>query len=238
MFSLAMNRNNLLKKTETKRKLTMRRTKETMISKQSIECADQRRVARVQQQMRREISQMFQQDQKVKGMLNPDYKFGIDVVSTSIATVSDCEVSNDLQVVKVYVSVLGDDRVKKNAMKGLKKLEGYVRGRIGGKISLRLTPEVRFVIDESFERGQKVSTILDALREERVGGTRGNAKASAEEMLAIESVIAERGEDEDEWLDEDDDDVFEEDLKEVVIKPIVKRSSSTATKSKGNKNEK
>jgi ribosome-binding factor A len=197
-----------------------------MISKQSIECADQRRVARVQQQMRREISQMFQQDQKVKGMLNPDYKFGIDVVSTSIATVSDCEVSNDLQVVKVYVSVLGDDRAKKNAMKGLKK------------ISLRLTPEVRFVIDESFERGQKVSTILDALREERVGGTRGNAKASAEEMLAIESVIAERGEDEDEWLDEDDDDVFEEDLKEVVIKPIVKRSSSTATKSKGNKNEK
>ena len=78
-----------------------------------------------------------------------------------------CEVSNDLQVVKVYVSVLGDERGKKNAMKGLQKLEGYVRGKIGSKISLRLTPEVRFVLDESFERGQKVNSILDVLREER-----------------------------------------------------------------------
>ena len=55
-------------------------------------CADPRRVARVQQQMRREIGNMFQNDAKIKGLLNPDVKFGVDVNSTTLATVADCEV--------------------------------------------------------------------------------------------------------------------------------------------------
>ena len=123
-----------------------------------------------------------------------------------------------MQVVKVYVSVLGDERGKKHAMKGLKKLEGYVRGKIGSKISLRLTPEIRFVLDESFERGQKVNSILDILREERERGSSNNA--TKEEMMAIEDTIAERGDDEDEWLEDDEDEIFEEEETEVVIKPL------------------
>ena len=190
-----------------------------------IVCADPRRVARVQQQMRREIGKMFQNDAKIKGMLNPDVKFGVDVNSTTLATVADCEVSNDLQVVKVYVSVLGDERGKKNAMKGLQKLEGYVRGKIGSKISLRLTPEVRFVMDESFERGQKVNSILDVLREERERGSSSSSNATKEEMMAIEDTIAERGDDEDEWLEDDEDEVFEEDEQEVVIKPLRRKKN-------------
>ncbi len=121
-------------------------------------------------------------------------------------------------MVKVYVSVLGDERGKKNAMKGFKKLEGYVRGKIGSKISLRLTPEIRFVLDESFERGQKVNSILDILREERERGSSNNA--TKEEMMAIEDTIAERGDDEDEWLEDDEDEIFEEKETEVVIKPL------------------
>lgn len=190
-----------------------------------IVCADPRRVARVQQQMRREIGNMFQNDAKIKGMLNPDVKFGVDVNSTTLATVADCEVSNDLQVVKVYVSVLGDERGKKNAMKGLQKLEGYVRGKIGSKISLRLTPEVRFVLDESFERGQKVNSILDVLREERERGSSSSSNATKEEMMAIEDTIAERGDDEEEWLEDDEDEVFEEGEQEVVIKPLRRKKN-------------
>ena len=200
------------------------KTRKLLVVKEIV-CADPRRVARVQQQMRREIGNMFQNDAKIKGMLNPDVKFGVDVNSTTLATVADCEVSNDLQVVKVYVSVLGDERGKKNAMKGLQKLEGYVRGKIGSKISLRLTPEVRFVLDESFERGQKVNSILDVLREERERGSSSSSNATKEEMMAIEDTIAERGDDEEEWLEDDEDEVFEEDEQEVVIKPLRRKKN-------------
>ena len=110
-------------------------------------------------------------------------------------------------------------------MKGLQKLEGYVRGKIGSKISLRLTPEVRFVLDESFERGQKNK--LDFRRLER-GTRRGSSSSSnvtKEEMMAIEDTIAERGDDEEEWLEDDEDEVFEEDEQEVVIKPLRRKKN-------------
>ena len=65
-----------------------------------------------------------------------------------------------------------------------------MRGKIGSKISLRLTPEIRFVLDESFERGQKSTSILDILRGAREGSSNN---ATKEEMMAIEDTIAERG---------------------------------------------
>ena len=92
---------------------------------------------------------------------------GVDNVMSCMVTVADVEVSGDLQVVKVFVSILGDERGKKNAINGLKKMEGYVRRNIGKRVSLRLTPDIRFVYDDSFERGQRVSSLLDELRVER-----------------------------------------------------------------------
>ena len=55
---------------------------------------------------------------------------GVDNVISVMVTVSDVEVSNDLQVVKVFVSILGDERGKQNAINGLKKMEGYCRRNI------------------------------------------------------------------------------------------------------------
>ena len=106
--------------------------------------------------------------QNIRSMISPEERMGVDNVISVMVTVSDVEVSNDLQVVKVFVSILGDERGKQNAIRGLKKMEGYVRRNIGRKVSLRLTPDIRFVYDDSFERGQKVSNLLDTAR-----GTRG-----------------------------------------------------------------
>lgn len=61
-----------------------------------------------------------------------------------------------LQVVKVYVSVFGDERGKEVAISGLKSKAKYVRGELGRRMKLRLTPEIRFIEDESIERGSRV----------------------------------------------------------------------------------
>ena len=77
-------------------------------------------------------------------MVYPEERMGVDNVMSCMVTVADVEVSGDLQVVKVFVSILGDERGKKNAINGLKKMEGYVRRNIGKRVSLRLTPDIRF----------------------------------------------------------------------------------------------
>ena len=71
-------------------------------------------------------------------MVYPEERMGVDNVMSCMVTVADVEVSGDLQVVKVFVSILGDERGKKNAINGLKKMEGYVRRNIGKMVSLRL----------------------------------------------------------------------------------------------------
>lgn len=61
---------------------------------------------------------------------------------------------------KVYVSVFGDDRGKEVAIAGLKSKAKYVRSELGRRMKLRLTPEIRFIEDESFERGSRVRELI------------------------------------------------------------------------------
>ena len=149
---------------------------------------------------------LFDDDmQNIRSMISPEERMGVDNVISVMVTVADVEVSNDLQVVKVFVSILGDDRGKKNAINGLKKLEGYVRRNIGKKVSLRLTPEIRFVYDDSFERGQRVSNLLDELRVEREVRDASGGRYTQTELLAVEDTISNPYDDEDdddeEWMD-------------------------------------
>lgn len=59
-------------------------------------------------------------------------------------------------MVKVYVSIFGDKRGREVAMAGLKSKAKYARGVLGKRMKLRLTPEIRFIEDESQERGSRV----------------------------------------------------------------------------------
>ena len=87
---------------------------------------------------------------------------------------------------------------------------------IGKKVSLRLTPEIRFVYDDSFERGQKVSNLLDDLRSEREGRDANGGGYTRAELLAVEDTISNPYDDEeDDWeggheIIEDDDDEDDE----------------------------
>lgn len=60
------------------------------------------------------------------------------------------------QVAKVYVSVYGDKDGIDRALKGLVEKQRYVRSGIAKRMSLRLTPDIRFISDEALERGTEV----------------------------------------------------------------------------------
>ena len=121
----------------------------------------------VAKQIQRELADMLTRDPVMQRAVLPEAALGADHYLSSLTTVADLELSNDLQVCKVYVSVFGDERGKKVAMAGLKDKTKYVRSQIGKRMKLRLTPEIRFIEDESMERGSRILTILDKLKEER-----------------------------------------------------------------------
>ena len=79
----------------------------------------------------------------------------------SMTTVTKVEVTRDLRYARIYISVLGDDREKKDTIEGLENAKGFIRRDISSKIDLRYTPEPVFVLDESIEKGMYISKLID-----------------------------------------------------------------------------
>ncbi|MEH2277247.1 MAG: 30S ribosome-binding factor RbfA [Nostoc sp.] len=117
--------------------------------------ATNRRVSRVAELIKREVSQML-----LNGIKD-------DRVGTGMVSVTDVDVSGDLQHAKIYVSIYGTDEAKAETMAGLKSATGYVRSELGARVRLRRTPEVIFLEDHSIERGNKVLALLSQLNHER-----------------------------------------------------------------------
>ncbi|MEM9246530.1 MAG: 30S ribosome-binding factor RbfA, partial [Cyanobacteria bacterium P01_F01_bin.153] len=87
--------------------------------------ATSRRVARVSELIRREVSQML-----TRGIKD-------DRVGVGMASVTNVVVSGDLQHAKIYVSVYGTEEAKAATMEGLASATGYVRGELGRRLQLR-----------------------------------------------------------------------------------------------------
>ena len=75
-----------------------------------------------------------------------------------------CEVTNDLRWCKVYLSTLGQFDIKE-LKKGLKSCSGYLRRELAHSLSLRYTPELVFVLDDSIQEGAHINQLLHQLPE-------------------------------------------------------------------------
>lgn len=131
--------------------------------------AHPRRIARVSKQIEREIGNLLLHDRVLQEAVCPERKRGLDTAVSALASVTEVVISNDLQVAKVYVSVFSDDAGKETAMAGLKRLEGYVRKKVGQLVRLRLTPEIRFLYDDSIERSERVYALLERVKQQEQG---------------------------------------------------------------------
>jgi ribosome-binding factor A len=110
------------------------------------------RANRVGEQMKKELGDII--GRKIK-----DPRIGF-------VTVTDVEVTGDLQQAKVYISVLGDEEQRENTLKGLAKAKGFIRTEIGHRIRLRKTPEIIFEWDESIDYGNRIDTLLHQLHKD------------------------------------------------------------------------
>ena len=110
------------------------------------------RANRVAEQMKKEIADILKR--KVK---DPRVEF---------VTVTDVEVTGDLQQATVYVTVLEQQVKQAEALKGLEKAKGIVRSEVGKRIRLRKTPELAFQIDESIAYGNHIDDLLRKLNQQ------------------------------------------------------------------------
>ena len=77
-----------------------------------------------------------------------------------MVTVTDVEVSHDLSFARVFVSTLHSGPERERVLETLKSAAGFVRHELRPRLGLREVPELRFVFDDSLERGARVDEIL------------------------------------------------------------------------------
>jgi len=107
-------------------------------------------------------------------------------------TVLSAEVTPDLREAKVYVSVMGEEKVKALSMKGLNAARGFLQSKIAERIETRYTPVLTFVLDHPDSPARQVDRILYELELER---------AKAERKL-VETTDTEAGQSDEEQVTE------------------------------------
>jgi ribosome-binding factor A len=76
-------------------------------------------------------------------------------------TVTRAEVSADLQVAKVYVSVMGTQREQDLCMHGLKSSAGFVQSKLGSRLKTRFTPTLKFILDEGVKKSIEMTKLIN-----------------------------------------------------------------------------
>jgi ribosome-binding factor A len=98
---------------------------------------------RVASLLEREISHIITQD-----MSDPRCRF---------ITVTKVMVSSDLKEATVYFSSLGD---KSESLVTLQKAKGYIKIILAHRVRLKFLPDLRFIIDDSYEYGKKIDELF------------------------------------------------------------------------------
>jgi ribosome-binding factor A len=76
-------------------------------------------------------------------------------------TITSVDVSPDLSHAKVFFTLL-DQKQLEGTLQGLKRSAGFLRSQLARRIKMYTTPELRFEYDESVERGDRLSRLIDA----------------------------------------------------------------------------
>ncbi len=82
-------------------------------------------------------------------------------------TLTRIKVSPDLQVARVFYTIIGDDKARQETRKALDRAAPFLRRIVGGQLQLRRVPELHFQFDESVAHQDRIERILIELQQER-----------------------------------------------------------------------
>ena len=105
------------------------------------------RSSRVAEQVQRELAELIRLELK-------DPRVGL-------VTLTGVELTPDYAHAKVFYTTLADPSARQDIDAGLRRASGFLRRELGRRIRIHTLPELHFVFDESVERGDRMSRLID-----------------------------------------------------------------------------
>ena len=113
------------------------------------------RLQRVRELLKREIGEAIRRE--------------FPVSEAGLITVNDVDVAGDLHSAMVFVSILGTAEQQKRGFDLLKRHRKRIQGLVGRAVVLKYTPTLKFIIDDSVVRGNRVLQIIEELEKSNPG---------------------------------------------------------------------
>ena len=100
-------------------------------------------------------------DEAVRAVLSDAIASDLKDPRIGFVTVTGVKTSPDLRHARVYVSVLGSNAERESTLDGLRSAHGFLQRRVASELTLKHTPALVFVYDDSVDRGMRISELLD-----------------------------------------------------------------------------
>jgi ribosome-binding factor A len=110
---------------------------------------NQARADRVAQMMQQELGAMIQTEVK-------DPRIGF-------VSITHVDVSRDLGVARVFVSIMGNPEQIQDSLKGLKSASSFLRGEVARRLGLRHAPQLDFKQDTSIVESLHIQELMKTL---------------------------------------------------------------------------
>lgn len=88
------------------------------------------------------------------------------VSEAGLVTVSDVQAAGDLKSARVFISILGKPDQQKRGFQLLNEHRKRIQGLVGRAVVLKYTPTLKFVLDDSVVRGNRVLEIIEELEKD------------------------------------------------------------------------
>jgi ribosome-binding factor A len=109
-----------------------------------------RRIERLNEQLKRELTDVLLSDVR-------DPRVGR-------VTITEVRATPDLYHARVFVTSLGDEDERAQALEGLRAASAYIRGELGRRLHVRRIPELAFEWDETLEHARRIENLLREVR--------------------------------------------------------------------------
>jgi ribosome-binding factor A len=83
-----------------------------------------------------------------------------------LVTITRVQVTDDLRMARIYVSVMEGKERAESVLAGLESAAGFLKRELSSRLGLRYTPALRFVYDESFDRAASLNRLFKTLDNE------------------------------------------------------------------------
>lgn len=87
----------------------------------------------------------------------------IPIQEGGVVSVNDVGLAGDMQSAKIFVSIIGTSEQRTTGAELLRRKTIAIQNQLGQAVVLRYTPHLKFIVDDSIERGDRILQIIDEL---------------------------------------------------------------------------